>query len=313
MLVKVFHNDIEVDTISYTVAADCVGDSIAIILVDAKEASIELKRTVEEFELYKSQKKSRQECTSRNLYGNIKFLSLKKDLMFYGTLKKLFWYWTRGIANIIDDRTVQLMFETAGPGNIHSKVGNRDNLCVVCGCSENLNKHHVVPYQYRKWLPKSYSVRNHFDVLATCVSCHRQYETSADFFKEELRKKYDVHSGNEEVIGVRPYAAKLAHTLYLHGDKLPEERKQYFHDMISSEIPDFVFTEENLKNLSEIWGKPTRIRLKEPHGKLIVDKLDNIDDFVIMWREHFINTMNPKYLPMDWVKNKQEILKKGIL
>lgn len=310
--VKVFKDGIELKTIGYTIAADCVGDSIAKIKIGA-EASIELICSIEEFDLWNKRKKGRNECSSRSLYGNIKFLSKEGELMFYGNLKKFFWYWASGLASVLDDTNVQLRFEAAGPGNVHSKVGNRDNKCVVCGGLDNLNRHHVVPYQYRRWLPKKYSTRNHFDVLVLCVFCHRMYETHAFEFKEELRKKYDVHSGNEEVIGVRPYSAKLAHTLYLHGDKLPEDRKQYFVDRISAENPNFVFTQENLKNLSAAWKNPAKIRLKEPHGKLIAEKLDNIDDFVIMWRKHFMDTMNPKFLPLDWVENKHKILKKGIL
>jgi len=313
MPVKVYHNGIELETISGNVAADCVGDSIATIMVGAKEASIELTCSMEEYRLSLVKKRGRDERASRHLYGNIKFLSQEGNLMFYGTYKRLFWYWSKGIATLIDDKTVQLTFPAAGPGNPHSKVGNRNNICVVCGSDENLNRHHVIPYQYRKWLPKAYSIRNHFDILSICIKCHRKYEIFAFEFKEELRKKYEVHSGNEEVVGVRSHAARLANTLAHFGDKIPKERQQQFRDKISAEFPDFVFTEENLKNLSDAWKNPTRIRLKEPHGKLIVEKLDNIDEFVVMWRGHFMDVMKPKFLPLDWIQNKHEILKKGIL
>ena len=34
-------------------------------------------------------------------------------------------------------------------------------------------------------------------------------------------------------------------------------------------------------------------------GKLIFDKITNIYEFQQMWLEHFVNNMNPKYLPED--------------
>jgi len=39
------------------------------------------------------------------------------------------------------------------------------------------------------------------------------------------------------------------------------------------------------------------------HGKILIDKMGGeevIPEFIKMWREHFVDTMKPKYLPKNW-------------
>jgi hypothetical protein len=43
--------------------------------------------------------------------------------------------------------------------------------------------------------------------------------------------------------------------------------------------------------------------LEYDHGYQIVKQLDThekIEDFVRMWRKHFVETMNPPYMPEGW-------------
>ena len=35
-------------------------------------------------------------------------------------------------------------------------------------------------------------------------------------------------------------------------------------------------------------------------GKLVAEKVEFRDAFSIGWREHFVKTMEPKYLPEGW-------------
>ena len=42
------------------------------------------------------------------------------------------------------------------------------------------------------------------------------------------------------------------------------------------------------------------------HGKVLIEKLggdDSIPEFIKLWRKHFLETMNPKYLPNNWSIN----------
>lgn len=66
------------------------------------------------------------------------------------------------------------------------------NICVCCGTTENLTKHHVVPYMYRKHLHNRFKNNNHHDVLPVCYECHRLYELTANDYKAELLYKYNI-------------------------------------------------------------------------------------------------------------------------
>jgi len=40
-----------------------------------------------------------------------------------------------------------------------------------------------------------------------------------------------------------------------------------------------------------------------PHGKEVIEKVmaeDGVGDFIKMWRKHFIDEMQPKFLPAGW-------------
>jgi len=51
--------------------------------------------------------------------------------------------------------------------------------------------------------------------------------------------------------------------------------------------------------------KPFKLTNKDkqnPHGKILVEQLgeDRLPDFIKLWRNHFLKTMNPKFLPLGW-------------
>ncbi len=60
-------------------------------------------------------------------------------------------------------------------------------------------------------------------------------------------------------------------------------------------------TVKKLKSISEI---KSSITLKT-HGEIVVDKIDDFQKFIEMWRKHFIENANAKFLPENWsVKTK---------
>ncbi len=44
---------------------------------------------------------------------------------------------------------------------------------------------------------------------------------------------------------------------------------------------------------------------KSLHGRLVIDKVDNYEEFIKSWREYFIKIMEPKFLPDSWNVNHQ--------
>lgn len=87
-----------------------------------------------------------------------------------------------------------------------------ENRCVICGTSEHLTKHHVIPSMYRRYFHNRFKSNNHHDVLPLCYECHRQYELEADILKEELLQEYgvtdlevktDIEKMNDEIFKAR--------------------------------------------------------------------------------------------------------------
>src|ERR1700758_153682 len=114
----------------------------------------------------------------RNPYSNYKMLSLDGVLMTRTSYKKAKWYVDRELASWIDDTTFQLNFIPNGLGKHDDPFYTEelDNCCVICRAQENLTKHHILPYMFRKILPKQYSSYNHYDILPVCSKCHEEYE-----------------------------------------------------------------------------------------------------------------------------------------
>jgi hypothetical protein len=68
---------------------------------------------------------------------------------------------------------------------------HRENICVVCGNTEKLTKHHIIPSCYTAKLDKDIkkTLKNvHFepDYCCTCKKCHKKYEI---LFSERLHRK----------------------------------------------------------------------------------------------------------------------------
>lgn len=242
---------------------------------------------------------------NRKIYGNCQVLSPKGILMFRCDEKKANWYIKRNLGDIVSNNPliVKLNFEPKGLGN-HNKdwgLSEMPNKCVVCGEKEFLTRHHVVPYSYRRYFPLEIKSHNFHDVLSVCVDCHESYERYADELKLELSSKYDapINGEIEKRKDVVKYS-KMASTLLRDDINIPKQRINELRDEIKSFFGIKRLTQARLKSMVDI--RPTVI--KKTHGKMVIEKVGNLQDFVEMWREHFIDKMNPEFLPKNWsIKN----------
>ena len=58
-------------------------------------------------------------------------------------------------------------------------------------------------------------------------------------------------------------------------------------------------TVEDLRNASN---------LKHHVSKIVVLQFNDINKFILMWRNHFIENANPKFLPYGWKHEKCKVL-----
>lgn len=246
--------------------------------------------------------------SKKNIYGNYQVLSPDGILMFRCDEKKANWYLNRNLAEKNNENTIKLKFKPKGLGN-HNKgfgLSEMKNICVNCGKLTELNRHHVVPYCYRKYFPLEIKSHNFHDVLSLCVDCHESYERKADQLKANLAIIHNAPvNGETEFRGDLIKYIKIAKTLIGDISTIPKERL----NLLRKDIKDYFgikrLTISRLKKISEI--KSTIIR--KTHGEIVVSKIDNLQEFVELWREHFITNNDCKYLPDNWKVNHKICLK----
>jgi len=245
---------------------------------------------------------------NRRVYGNYQVQSPDGILMFRCDEKRINWYIKRNLASYIDDKTIRLNFRPKGLGN-HEKVfglSQMKNHCVVCNTEDYLTRHHVVPTCYRKWFPLTLKSHNFHDVLLMCVDCHDSYERKADELKEKLSVDYlapinGEYEYNSELIKL----AKMSATL-LNKDlsKIPKQRVFMMRKTLREYFNYKRLSKSRLEKISTMRSK----KINKSHGEIVVNKIQDLQKFIEMWRKHFVDNTNAKYLPENWsVKTKIKI------
>lgn len=212
--------------------------------------------------------------------------SIDNKLLAHVDTKRMNWYLDRDLAIMVNNKDFKLTFKSKGD-KVRGKyyMLELENKCVVCGSDENLTKHHVVPHQYRKFLPLKYKSKSSFDVLCLCMDCHHKYELEADRLKDELLIKYDLLNYDKEIYKVK----SIYNTLNAHSDYIPDDKRvemvEYLENFFDSDIEDILSVDEyDFESSTE----------------LLMKGVDNYEGFVIMWRKHFVEFAKPKFLPKEW-------------
>ncbi len=248
----------------------------------------------------------------KNLYDNCVIQAPDGTPISRCLKSRLDWYLSRGLATRIDDDTIRLHKEPSGTCHVKEATEIKVNICVVCGATEKLSIHHVVPYCFRNALPLHWraSAALYHDTVALCDECHREYETQGNRLKRQLAKQFNVsmHGYGTTVVGKRTTIRSYARTLL----GLPPRKKRKRRGKGFNPPPEK--RQELLKRITEYIGhEPSQEELLEmsewcsvvkgpdyvPYGKYIVDRVHPAE-LVLMWRKHFLETMKPKFMPHYW-------------
>jgi len=253
--------------------------------------------------------------------------------MFTCGEKKATWYLERGLAERTADGKIMLTFEPKGNGFETNEVFGksvREAICVVTGIEEGLQRHHIVPYCYRTYFPEKYKSKNHHDVVLINHEVHSAYEQLATQYKDEIARIFGVKTISEFNIEythkLREIGRKNAillntiHSLFKTYGRISEEVKfervrqiaEYTGIHIEKvcrfnyiQLYKFylLLKEEHIK---EQYKFKQKYRQEYDHGYHVVKQLDTeekIEDFVKLWRKHFVDTMNPQFMPNGWSIN----------
>ena len=231
--------------------------------------------------------KERSYILEKKPYGNHRMLSIKGKFLAHVDTKRMNWYLDRDLAIMINNKDFQLTFVSKGDKDRgeYYKLALINN-CVICGVEDNLTKHHVVPHQYRKYMPIKYKSKASFDVLCLCLYCHHEYEIISDEFKNELLVKYDIVDNTKDIQKVHKYHKTLNSE---HASQIPMEKKVKMVEHLEE------FFNASIEEILEVDGYEF-----ESTTELLMKEIDDIEEFVIMWRKHFIEYAKPEYLPQEW-------------
>jgi len=250
--------------------------------------------------------------------------------MFTCGEKKAQWYLERNLATIIGKKKIRFTFKPKGNGFEDDEEfgrGIREPKCVVSGLEDGLQRHHIVPYCYRTYFPEAFKSKNHHDVVLINHKMHSDYEQLANEFKDEIARMFGVKTIGElnidYTIKLRDVGKENAilvntiHSLFQSYGRMPDDVKfEKLHRI--SEATNIPY--DVIERLSYIQLYKLYLLLKEEHivevnqfkaenrifydhGYRVVQLLDTeekIEEFVKLWRNHFINTMKPKYMPYGW-------------
>lgn len=244
---------------------------------------------------------SRLKSSGKKLYGGNRIYSPDGKYMFSCSDKRFHWYAERDLLEIrkpCPNGIGHLTFSPEGNGFSDNPelLVFKENKCVVCGTTEKLTRHHVVPKRYRKHLPYDMKANMEYDVFPLCVQCHTKYEESALDFDRELCDQYGL-----EIKGPRrPLGLTASAALYFAWNKLPpdifEQKSKVFEEESGMET-----TRENVEDFYIREEQKYKERMNKFNSKKsLVENLPDKREFVLVWRRHFVDSMAPLFLPRGW-------------
>jgi hypothetical protein len=238
------------------------------------------------------------------LYGNIHFQGPDGQTMFHGDSEKALWYLNRGLVEVVSQRPPVLRFRFAPGGQGHAGdeyyLSGKLNRCVVCGAVEGLNRHHVVPSVYRRHLPPEVKDHSHHDVLLLCLACHERYEDAANQLKADLGEVSGVplHGLRAPRDRERGRAVSFARALLRNGERIPPARREEMLRSIAGWLGREPLGEGDLQEIARLESTAEGDRIE--HGQHVIAGTADVQAFIRRWREHFLRTMQPRFLPAQW-------------
>jgi hypothetical protein len=244
----------------------------------------------------------------KKIYGNWEVYHPEGFLMFRCDDKKANWYLERNLAVAFDENKVRLSFIPKGNGHTNEPfyLVAKENRCVICGTEKELTRHHAVPYCFRRHFNDGLKSKSSHDVVPLCITCHRSYEPHAWELKKKLAAQYGVamEGVNEKVTEEdkdRAKAVGCANTLLRWKEQIPSERRLELLETLEGFVGK---KKEEIQDgdLRAFFDKNKKAKLTKEYkfGKEIVVKIEDMPAFIRMWRIHFIDTMQPKFMPELW-------------
>lgn len=245
---------------------------------------------------------------STPLYGNCIIEAPDGQALCRTNQKKIDWYLARNLGNVVclDPVTLRLRKEPTGrKGAEHPfTISHKENVCVVCGTRDDITRHHVVPRCFRRFFPTERKQHALHDVLILCIKCHNEYEEHASKKKQQMADEMGVPSNG---VGLRTnklynQIRNAGHALMEFYDKIPVSRREQLLDVLRDHFGRHEISKDDIITARAIHATVLDPEYKS-FGQFVVESLEDLDSFVKDWRTHFVESMEPKFLPPYWDVN----------
>ena len=126
--------------------------------------------------------------------------------------------------------------------------------------------------------------------------------------RQNLAKKYEAPFGTKQHMFMvdNPDLGKVrsaAKALLKSGAKLPPQRRADLETIVSNYLNVEKVDDKLLNNVMEMDIKVENKKFVGLHGERVVHAIleeDGLLDFIRMWRQRFLDLMQPKHLPPLW-------------
>jgi hypothetical protein len=215
--------------------------------------------------------------------------------------------------------------QDATTGLVTYNRGKKMNQCVVCGAQRDYMRHYIVPYCYRSLFPVRFKTHMTHDVVLLCAeTCHARADCRSQQRMMRLEKKLRMHLDPEteppQIMDRQLHQVQsAAQALLKWKDRIPANRILEYQELLVDwwQLDSIdALTNHHLMQASQVEARrpnPKHI----PGPKLVMNHVllkssgapsnggsTSVDmpiaQFVRDWRLHFLQTMQPKFLPIGW-------------
>jgi hypothetical protein len=279
-----------------------------------KELPPHLQRQV--YKQRKRQAKIPDLALKSNMYDNIEMVDPNGTLLANISKKKAEWYVSKRLATWKTGACcIQLSFAPRAHSGSGFEKSVKRNVCVACGDDGGLfMRHYIVPRAYRTLLAKKFKTHQSHDVVILCPDCHLHCEHATQLRMHSLEEELEEHCRhasfiNQDLYRVKSAALALTKSRW-NKHKLPCEKIQQYQTLVRNYLN--ISSHDDISQEQLQLAAAVEYRIPNPDyisgPQFVMQSLllhdhqddDEVEQFIKDWRRHFIDTVQPRFLPQGW-------------